>query len=331
MPRDYYEILGVPRNAEHDAIKKAYRKLAKKYHPDVNKDADAPAHFAEVQEAYEVLGDEKKRKLYDQFGHAGVNPRHEAPGAGPFGGGPGAGGGGRKVYTTPGGFSFNFEDMGQGFTLDDVFAQMFNQGAGAAGGGGRRGRGTRSTYAQSPAGKGEDLRHEVTIPFDQAVRGGKVAIRLSGAEGVQSIDVKVPKGVNSGAKLRVRGKGHPSPMGGEHGDLILTIQVASHPYFRRDGLDLSVDVPLSIDEAVFGGSVDVPTLDGRSASLKIPAGTTSGQKLRLRGAGIEDAKGNKGDLYAVMQVDIPRDLTTEQRQALEQLKGKLPNPRKGRW
>ena len=345
MPRDYYETLGVSRAAEHAEIKKAYRKLAKKYHPDVNKDAGASEQFAQVQEAWDVLGDERKRKLYDQFGHAGVDPRAAGGfGGAPGGGGGGGGGGGRKVYTTPGGFSFNFEDMGQGFTLDDVFAQMFNQGPapgpGSAGAGaGRRQRGPFAGNAGGFGGaggagavKGEDLRHRVTIPFDQAVRGGKVAIRISGSDGVQSLDVKVPRGVASGAKLRVRGKGHPSPMGGPAGDLILTIDVAPHPWFRRDGLDLSVDVPVTIDEAVFGASVDVPTLTGR-ATLKIPPGTSSGRKLRLRGAGIEDTKGNRGDLYAVVQVQAPSgdQLNAEQREALEKLRGKLSDPRKGLW
>ena len=344
MPRDYYEILGVPRTAEPDAIKKAYRKLAKKYHPDVNKDAGAAERFAEVQEAFEVLHDAQKRKMYDQFGHAGVNPRAEDPwGAAGGGGARPGGGGGRKTYTTPGGYSFNFENLGQGFTLDDIFQQMFNQqAAGGAGGGGTGGapggagfggaRGARRGAGAAAAAdvKGDDLRHDVTIPFDQAVKGGTVTIRISGPAGTQSIDVKIPRGIADGAKLRVRGKGHPSPTGGASGDLILTVHISAHPWFRRDGLDLSVDVPVSIDEAVFGATVEAPTLDGR-ASLKVPPGTGSGQRLRLRGAGIEDTKGSKGDLYAVIQIQPPKDLTDEQRSALEQMRGKLPNPRQGKW
>ncbi|MHC4994349.1 MAG: DnaJ C-terminal domain-containing protein [Planctomycetota bacterium] len=320
MPRDYYDILGVSKKADDAAIKKAYRKLAKKYHPDVNKEPGAKERFNEAQEAYDVLSDSEKRGLYDQFGHAGVGA-----------GGPG-GGHAHGFHTGPGGATVDF---GQGgFNVDDLFNQFFG-----AGGGGRRGPGGPGGMGgmggmgggmgggRPRPRKGQDLHHTVNVTFDTAVHGGSTSLRLQGAGGAESVDVKVPKGVETGAKLRLRGRGHPSPNGGAPGDLILTIHVGNHPWFTRKGLDLYVDLPISIDEAVFGAEVEAPTLNGK-ATVKIPAGATTGQKLRLRDAGMEDAKGAKGNLYVVLKVDVPSDLTDEQRQLFEGLKGKLPDARR---
>jgi len=332
MPRDYYDILGVSRSADPKEIKKAYRRLAKRYHPDVNADESAKQTFREVQEAYEVLSDPEKRKLYDQFGHAGVKA-----GAQPAGSRSTARGGHNpfeegRWHTSnagPGGFSFRFEGA-EG--MDDLFSQFFG------GGGGRRGprsrAGARAGAGGDPFGgagagaalKGRDISHEITVPFDTAAKGGTTSLRLSGDGTTQSIDVKVPKGIADGAKLRVKGKGQPSPTGGEAGDLLLTVRVAPHPCFRRDGLNLMLDVPISIDEAVFGTSVETPTLKGM-ATLKVPPGTSGGQKLRLRGAGIENTKGEKGDLLAQIRIAVPKELTDEQREALEAIRGKLPDPR----
>ena len=323
MPRDYYDILGVSRDAEAGAIKKAYRKLAKKYHPDVNKDPGAPERFAEAQEAYDVLSDAQKRKRYDRFGHAGVN----AQAAG------GAGGGGHRTYGTPGGFNFGADDLGQDFTIDDIFSQFFKGGGRGGSGGASAGGGPVGAGAQRRrrSVRGRDIEHAVTIPFDRAVRGGTITIKIAGPDGPQTLDVKIPTGVADGGKLRLRGKGEASPSGGPAGDLLLTLRVSEHPYFRRQGLDLYVDVPISIDEAVFGASVEAPTLAGK-ASLKVPAGAGSGRKLRLRGAGIENASGEKGDIYAVLRIDVPKELTEEQREVFEQLRGKLPDPRRDtRW
>ena len=326
MARDYYDILGVPRGADATAIKKAYRRLAKKFHPDVNQDAEAKAKFAEAQEAFEVLSDEKKRKLYDQFGHAGVKREAASPGGGTAGFNPfdGAGGQWRSTNTGPGGFSFR-TDAFDADHMEDLFSQFFGGrgGGGGAGGGGSSGRAGRTR----PGVRGENFHHDLTVPFDTAAKGGQVSLRLDGGEGVQTIDVKVPKGMADGGKLRVRGKGHPSPTGGQAGDLILTIRVAPHPWFRRDGLDLEVDLPISITEAAFGAEVEVPTLNGKAA-LKVPAGSGGGRKLRLRGAGIENAQGGKGDLYAVLRVDVPAKLSDDQRAALERLRGNLPDPRR---
>ena len=311
MPRDYYDILGVSRKADETAIKKAYRKLAKQYHPDVNQDADAKSKFAEVQEAYDVLSDEKKRKLYDQFGHAGVN-------GGPDPRGGGGTGSWRTTNAGPGGFGFTGQST-NAEGMEDLFSQFF----GGGGGFGARSAG-RTQRAHT---RGQDFEHQVTVPFDTAARGGTVSLRLNTGGGTQTIDVKVPKGTADGNKLRVRGKGHPSPTGGKSGDLILTVKVAPHPWFRRNGLNLEVDLPISITEAAFGAGIDVPTLNGR-ATLKVPAGSGGGRKLRLRGAGVEDAKGNKGDLYAVLRIDVPANLTDEQRELFEKLQSKLPNPRR---
>jgi len=331
MARDYYDILGVKRDADDAAIKKAYRKAAKKYHPDVNKDPDAKAKFQEIQDAYEVLSDEKKRKLYDQFGHAGVSGQFDDQG------------GPRTTYGGPGGFSYRSGHTPQDVDLGSLFDQFFGGGAarghgqpggqqggfgfnfGGGGGGGRR------SHARAEPVKGQDMTHSVTIPFQQAATGGSINLTMKGPAGDQKIEVKIPKGVADGAKLRIKGRGQPSPQGGPPGDLIITVKVAAHPFFTRKGLDLYVDVPISVDEAVFGATVEVPTLSGK-ADLKIPPGASSGSKLRLRGAGLEDTRGNKGDIYTVIQIDVPKQLSDEQRELLESLKGQLPDARRNvKW
>lgn len=328
MARDYYEVLGVSKDADEKTIKKAYRRLAKKYHPDVNAEESAKQQFAEVQEAYDVLSDEKKRKLYDQFGHAGLQGEGAAAGAGARGaqGGAGPFGGGRATWRAgaggPGGFDFQgSEDIGS------IFEEFF--GRSGMGGGARAGAdpfGGNGRRRQQPV-KGGDLETSATIPFDLAAKGGTYSVRLQGPEGTESIDVKIPPGVAEGQKLRVRGKGNPSPTGGPRGDLKLTVHVADHPYFKRDGLDLHLIVPISITEAAFGTKVEVPTLDGR-ATLTIPPGASGGRKLRLRNAGITDSKANAGHLIATLRIDVPDELTDDQRDLLEQLAPTLPDPRR---
>lgn len=324
MSRDYYDILGVGRNADPAAITKAYRKLAKKYHPDVNKAADAARKFGEVQQAYDVLKDPQKRKLYDQYGHAGVEAGAGAGGGpgGPQGFNPFGDGSGsfRRSYSGPGGFTFT-TDAGD---MSELFEQMFGSRGGPFGAGPGRARGGPRAQARTRAG--ENLRHTITVPFQTAALGGTVGIELSGPSGSQKLDVKIPPGTNHGGKLRLRGKGYPSTSGGPPGDLIVTIKSAAHPVFTRDGLNLQLEVPITLDEAVFGATVEIPTLTGR-ATLKIPPRTTGGKKLRLRGAGVTNAKGQTGDLLAVVRIDIPEKLTDEQADLLQQLQGKLPNPR----
>lgn len=325
MPRDYYEILGVSRGASAEELRKAHRKLARTLHPDVNKAPDAAARFSELQEAYDVLSDTEKRARYDQFGHAGVS------GADPFAGGGGAGPfrhnsgqssgqkSGRATWT-PG------EAGGFGADVDaEAFESIFGDLFGARRGGGARGpRGPRS--APQP---GEDVEHAVTLPFAVAAKGGVETIRLRRADGsVQSIDVRIPAGIAAGAKLRVRGKGEPGRNGGPDGDLIVHIEVGEHPWFRREGLDLLLEVPISIVEAALGTVIEVPLLQG-SVKLKVPAGTSSGAKLRAKGKGIVDAKGDAGDFYAVVRIVAPDPtrLDETERAQLAALGERLGHPR----
>jgi DnaJ-class molecular chaperone len=297
MPRDYYEVLGVARNASEADIKKAYRKLARQYHPDRNPgDKQAEAHFKEVQEAYEILNDKAKRQQYDQFGHAG-------PGAAFGAGGPFRGGGGQ-------GFDF------QGIDPNDL-ASIFRQFGGGGGGEGpdlgdlfgrrARGRTRRARPAESQA--------EVTIPFATAALGGAVRLGVDGKE----LEVKVPAGVTEGQKLRLTGQGP------EGSDLLVQLRIAPHPHFRREGSDLVLEVPLSMTEAALGTRVDVPTLDGTRLSVKVPVGTSSGARLRLRGRGIAG-----GDQYIEIKIVVPRVDSDRGRELLEELARLYPqNPRTG--
>lgn len=316
--RDYYEILGVARTASEDEIRSAYRKLARKYHPDVNKDPDAAKRFSEVTEAYDVLVDPEKRRDYDRFGRTGVGAGH----------GPGAG---RRTRTTwrsagPGGVGGFGEDV-SAEDFSDIFEQVF-------GGGSPFGRGPgvgRTAQAQPRPRKGQNIRHTLSISFLTAALGGTEQLRLGGTatdDKPETIDIKIPAGIDSGAKLRVKGKGQPGIMGGPRGDLILTVDVGQHPYFRREGLDLYVDVPITIAEAALGTSVTVPLLRG-SVQIKIAPGTSSGRKLRVKGKGIVDAKGKAGDFYAVVQIVAPKDLSEHSRKALEEIARELENPRAG--
>lgn len=301
--RDYYEVLSVPRNATTAQIKSAYRKLARQYHPDVNKSPDAHANFTEATEAYEVLSDSKKRKMYDRFGHAG------APGFG------GAGGrGGPRVYTGAGKGGSDFSeifggpDVGGGFvgmSLDDILA--------ALGRGRSTGKGRRSTRMR----KGADMEYPITLDFLQAVRGvtTTVRIRSEGPEGkTETIDLKIPPGVAEGQKIRVRGKGQAGPGGA--GDLYILTHITKHPYFTRKGADMYVDVPISITEAALGAKVAVPTIDGMT-TVTIPPGTNGAQKLRLKGKGVGSAGDPRGDQYVVIRIVVPNEISERGRQLLE--------------
>jgi len=277
MPRDPYEVLGVSKSASADEIQKAYRKLSKKHHPDRNPgDKQADAAYKEVQEAYEVIGDATKKANFDQFGFGGP-PQGGFPGGGGFSGFPGGGHGGPNIDPemaeelfkrfTGGGMG------GEGPDLGDLF------------GGGRRK--ARPRGRRQPA---EPIEAEVTIPFHVAANGGSISIRV----GDDEIDVKVPAGIESGKKLRVKGD-HTRPR-----DVLLKVSIEPHPYFRRDGNDILLDVPLSLAEAVLGGKVEVPTVGGERLDVKIRPGTSGGARLRLRGKGI-----NGGDQYLVFKVIVP--------------------------
>jgi DnaJ-class molecular chaperone len=343
--RDYYEVLGVARDATADGIKKAYRSLARKLHPDVNpEDKTAEAKFKEVQQAYDVLGDTEKRALYDQYGMAGFS------GAGPFGphgprGGPGAGAGAGGGYSTgpihfedfdfselfrnaQGGAGGGGAEAGGGNLFEDLLGRI--RGGGAAGGGGTGGRTSRSSRAARP---GRNVEAELTIPFLTAVQGGTTTITVT-REGdhPEVLDVKVPPGTETGRKLRLRGQGSPATPGGPRGDLLIRVTVEPHPYFKREGRDLLVEVPVTIGEAAIGAKIEVPTLHG-TRGLTIPPGTSSGQKLRLRGQGVPGHGDHPdGDLYVLPRIVLPRHADEESRGLIEAFERKNPmRPRDGLW
>lgn len=325
--KDFYELLGVAKTASADEIRKAYRKLALKHHPDVSDAPDAAARFAEIQEAYDVLSDEDKRKQYDQFGMAGVRGAAGQAGGygpgGPFGqGGPfGGGGGGTYRWSTRGGGGpdVDIPDLGS------IFEEMFGGRGGPFNQGGAR-SGQRAQARQAPR-RGRDIYHEITVPFMTSVHGGTETIRVSRPTGESdSLEVKIPAGIDEGAKLRIRGRGNPGASGGEAGDIILTVRVGAHPYFRREGLDVLLDVPISIAESAVGVSVEIPLLKG-SADVKVPAGTPSGSRLRIRQQGISSTQGKTGDFYAVVQIMPPKPIPDDARPLIDELAKKLKNPR----
>ncbi len=351
--RDYYEVLGVAKKAGDDEIKSAYRRLARQFHPDVNKAPDAQRKFTEIQHAYDILSDADKRKMYDIYGHDSESMGGAGgPGAGGPRGGPGGGArgwpgsGGSGGPGGMGGVKVNLEDLGSIF--DTFFGEPnspfgaasggagSSRGAsgGGAGGGGARGRSGRvHTHGAGGDGGMHETHHEVAIDFMTAVKGGVQPIRIAGEGGeVKSIDVTIPKGVADGGKLRVRGQAV-----GLDTDLILTIKVRPHHLFRRGSgggespQDLLVDLPLTIAEATLGASgITVPTVDGR-VEVSVPAGSSSGTRLRLKGKGIEDSSGTRGDLYAVVKIVPPGEglLTVAERELLQALSARQPSVRRG--
>jgi DnaJ-class molecular chaperone len=331
--RDYYDVLGVSKTASADEIKKAHRKLALKFHPDRNKNnKDAEDKFKEIQEAYDVLSDTGKRANYDQFGHAGV-------GAGAAGGPNGAdpfeafrraqaGGGGRTTWRASPNVSVEDFDPSQ-FKGDfgDIFDQLF----GARGGPGANfGRGGTRGRTRAAPQRGQDVEHGVTLTFEQAARGTTLPLQITRGPGQsETIEVKIPPGVKDGSRIRIKGRGEQT--GGEPGDLFIVAHVLPHPYFRREGLDIYLDVPLSLYEALLGAKVNVPTLDG-PVTITVPPGTSSGAKLRIKGRGVERGE-EKGDQYALIKIIVPKDLDDEDKKLIQQLQGKHPiHPRAdGKW
>ena len=349
--RDYYEVLGVSKDADADTIKKAYRSLAKKYHPDINKSADAPEKFKEVQEAYEVLSDETKKNLYDRYGHAGVDPNASSNMGGGFGG-------------------FNFND----FDVGDIFSSFF--------GGGKK---TRNTGPM----QGEDKYLQMEISFLDAAFGVKKVISLtvdercptcqgtgakngtdletcSSCHGTGTVrtqqrtmfgtfeststcpyckgkgkvvknkcddckgegyvrkkvnvDVNVPAGINSGQQLRITGKGEKGINGGPNGDLYVEIIVAKHKYFQRQNNDVYVNVPISYVDAALGCKIDVPTIHG-DVKIEVPSGIQNGQQLRIKGKGIKDLRStNIGDEYVILDIKVPSKLSKDEKELYQKLK-----------
>ena len=314
--RDYYNVLGVTRSATPDQIRTAYRKLARKYHPDVNKDdPKAEDKFKEVQEAYDVLSDKQKRENYDLGGFAGVSGAGQSGGPGGWRPGPGPGqpgGNYRRTYTPtggPGGFEgFDVGDLGD---LFEMFRGGHGPGAGGAGSAGSRGRGRAQ-----PAARGQDLFHDVDISFQEAGLGTKRDIQLVTPTGQQELTVKIPAGIKDGGRIRLAGKGQPGP--GGSGDLYLAVHVQPHAYFRREGLDVLVDVPVTLGEAALGAKVEVPTLTGK-ITLTLPANTSGGGRLRVRGQGIRREKPEEqGDLYVVVRIVLPKTLDDESKRLVRE-------------
>lgn len=314
MAEDLYQTLGVSRDASKDEIKKAHRKLALKYHPDKNPDDEvARGKFKRVQEAFDVLSDEEKRAAYDRYGDDFEKIRSTGyhPGAAGSAGFEGLDldqifGGGRGGSTSfEGGFSDFFEQL------------MGGRGGGRPGGGATGGR------RAAPPQRGANVRHELEIPLQTAVLGGKTEFYLNRGGDSEKLSVTIPPGVDSGAKIRLREQGQPSPNGGPRGDLILLINVSDHPHYQRSGRNLELELPITLAEAALGAKVDVPTPDG-TVTLTIPAGSSSGRRLRLKGQGVKQRDGSRGDLLVELQVKIPGTLDDESKQLVEQFDQKNP-------
>ncbi|MGX4712144.1 DnaJ C-terminal domain-containing protein [Rhodococcus ruber] len=300
MARDYYEALGVPRSADTDEIQQAYRRLARKYHPDINKDPTAEDKFKEINEAYQVLSDPDTRKRYDRFGDdfrrvpedydERVRASAGGYGGGFGGGGYGGGGGGRRVH-----FGHGVGGEG-GVDFEDLFGQMFGGGGG---------------YGPIP---GADQEAELELTLEEAYRGGKRTLRLDGRQ----YDVDIPVGVLDGQRIRLAGQGGRGNGGAPPGDLYLVVRIKPHSRFRVQGRDIYVDLPVSPWEAALGATVAVPT-PGGEAKVKVVPGSSTGRKLRLRGEGMPNPRGSNGNLYAEIKVMVPPKPTARERELFEQL------------
>lgn len=301
---DYYKTLGVSREAGKAEIKKAYHKLALKYHPDKNKgDKAAEEKFKDISEAYAVLSDDEKRKQYDTFGHAGFQQQYSR----------------EDIFR-----NVNVDDLFNGLGGDDLFSQLFGgkgwarRGRGGGMGdmfGGRGGRRARP----GPA-KGEDISIDLHITLQEAVFGQERLVAFNTPDGVSKITIKIPPGIESGKRLRVAGKGRPSVHGGASGDLFVNIKVTPHPVFKREGNNLVRDVTVKPTEAILGTVLTIETLEGKTLNLKVPPGTQSHTKLRARNYGVPTLNGQtRGDLYVRVIVTVPQELTERQAELIESL------------
>ena len=306
--RDYYETLGVTKTASEDEIKSAFRKLARKYHPDVAKDKKAAEEkFKQINEAYEVLSDPEKRRKYDQLGEHWNQPGGFQPppqwGAGQ------PGGGFRWGSGENGGVEFEFG--GTGFS--DFFEAFFGGGRGRSAFGGF---GQRETTAE----RGSDVEADIMVTLEEALHGSmrQVSLRRAGSKKTETYQVKIPRGVREGQRIRLAGQGEAGERGGKSGDLFLRVRLARHPDFSVEGSDLVHEVKIAPWQAVLGDKLIVPTLEG-NARLKLPPGTQGGQRFRLRERGLSGVSGQRGDLYVVVQIALPKKLTEREREIWEQL------------
>jgi curved DNA-binding protein len=314
--KDYYQTLGVSRTASEADIKKSFRKLAREHHPDVAKDKKrSEEKFKEINEAYEVLSDKDKRKKYDELGANWKSGAEFRPPPG---------------YGNPGGHAFrggrasteNYEFGGTGFS--DFFEQIF----GARMRGGGAGAGARGNYSpEELAERGSDIEGDIMVTLEEATRGSVRTVNIRHADRNESHQVKIPPGISEGQKLRLTGRGQNGSGGGEAGDLYLRVRFAKHPDFDVDGHDLIYELELAPWEAALGAEISVPTLDAR-VNIKIPAGTASGQKLRVRGRGLLQRDGARGDLIVVTKIVVPTKISDAQKKLWEQLKAESKfNPR----
>ena len=316
--KDFYKTLGVAKDVSETDLKKTYRKLARKYHPDSTQgDAAAEAKFKEISEAYAVLSDKDQREEYDQIRAMGSGgARFQAPGAG-------GSGGFEDVFSRFGGGSRGGSYQSADF--DDLFAMFGQQQGSGRFGSGRFGQSTGGFQGFGGPQRGADVTARTTLDFQTAVRGETIS--LAGEDG-KPFKVKIPAGVSDGQKIRLRGRGRPSPDGGESGDIVVQVTVRPHPVFTRDGLNLRVTVPVTFTEAALGATIEVPTLGGDPVKLRVAAGTPSGRGLRVKGRGVASSKGT-GDLLAEVQVAVPAHLDDKAKEALLAFQAAEPkeNPR----
>lgn len=308
--RDFYEVLGVPRTASQDEIQRAYRKLARKYHPDVNKAPEAEDRFKEASEAYAVLSDPEQRKRYDAFGEdfrrvpPDVDPETWARARAGERAGAGAGTGGF------GGFGGGFGGRGaEEVDLEDLLGGIFGRRAGT--------RRRRSDFGWGPI-QGADQEAELELTVEEAYHGGHRRVTLTGPGGPHTIDVDIPPGVTDGQRIRLAGQGGHGSDGGQRGDLHLVVRIMPHPRYRVDGRDITVRLPLTPWEAALGTTAPVDT-PGGEAKVKVPGGTSCGRRLRLRGRGLPNPRGRPGDLFAEVQIMVPHRPSPEERRLFQEL------------
>ncbi|MGK7344808.1 MAG: DnaJ C-terminal domain-containing protein [Candidatus Nitrospinota bacterium M3_3B_026] len=301
MAKDYYDILGVDRNATVEQIKKAYKNLAKRYHPDRNPDdKQAEEKFKEISEAYAVLSDKEKRAQYDRFGHAKF----------------------RQAYSQ--------EDIFSGVNPDDIFREfgfggdILSQMFGFRTAGGPRVRFEQGGFGFEPFGAGRgpmagrDYETSLTVSFDEAMKGAERALTLNTESGPRHVTVRIPRGISTGKKLRLKGEGGPGPGGGPPGDLYIKATVAEDPVFKRDGDDLVVEAPVAYSTLILGGTASVPTLEGEK-TIRIPPASDPSKRIRIKGAGAPKLKGGRGDLYVKLKVTVPPEPTEKQKSLASEL------------